>query len=495
MRLRPENLIDFYKSGHIYQYPEGTELVYSNFTPRSYKHATNVLSDYDGKVVFFGLQGVVQWLLRDLWNEEFFCQPKGVVVERYRRRMDSALGPGAVKPDHIAALHDLGYLPIKIKALKEGSRVNTRIPLWTIRNTLPEFYWLTNYLETMLSAETWKVMTSATTAYEYRRLLEKYARITGSDLGFVDWQAHGFEMRGMSGVHDAAQSGVGHLLSFTGTDTIPAIDYAEEYYGANAETELVGGSVPATEHSVMCMGGMDDEVATFRRLVTEVYPVGIVSIVSDTWDFFNVVTNTAATLKDEIMAREGKVVFRPDSGNPVDIICGTYPELISNGTPEQKGAIECLWDTFGGTITKEGYRLLDSHVGVIYGDSITLKIAEDICERLRLKGFASGNVVFGVGSFTYQFVSRDTFGTAIKATFGVVNGEERELYKDPKTDDGVKKSARGLLRVEKENGDYVLYDQQTLEEEAEGLMETVFEDSTLIRHQTLSEIREILRND
>lgn len=251
MKMNPIHATDAYKTGHYRQFPPGTDLVYSNFTCRSDRLA-NVLPDFDHKVVMFGLQGVCKWLLRDLWQTEFFSQPLAQILRKYQRRMDGALGAGAVSTGHIKKLHQLGYLPILIKALPEGSRVPMRVPLFTIVNTLPEFYWVVNYLETQLSAELWKSVTSATTAYEYRRLLTSYAEKTGSPADFVAWQGHDFSMRGMSGIYDAAQSGAGHLLSFTGTDTIPAIDYLEEYY--HGELTFVGGSVPATEHAVACMG-------------------------------------------------------------------------------------------------------------------------------------------------------------------------------------------------------------------------------------------------
>jgi nicotinamide phosphoribosyltransferase len=490
MKIFPLHAADFYKTGHLRQYPEGTQFVYSNFTPRSGHHA-NLLPDFDRKAVFFGLQGVIQWLLIDTWNREFFERPKDEVMGKFARRMNRALGEGAVSPEHFASLHDLGYLPLVIKALPEGSRVNLRVPLYTVKNTHPDFYWLTNYLETALSAETWKSINNATIAYEYRRLLDRFARETGVAREFVAWQGHDFSMRGMSGIHDAAQSGAAHLLSFCGTDTISAIDYLEDYYGA--EDDFVGGSVPATEHSVMCMGGRDDEIGTFRRLIEELYPSGIVSIVSDTWDFWRVITEYARDLKSVIEARgkdangNAKVVFRPDSGDPVKIICGD-PDAPT-GSPAHKGAVQCLWEVFGGTVTATGHRALSSSVGLIYGDSITLQRAENILHLLKEKGFASGNIVFGIGSYTYQMSTRDNLGQAIKATWGVVNGEARELFKDPVTDSGVKRSAKGLLRVEREGDDFVLYDQQDLEGESRGALQPVFENGRMVRQETLQQIR------
>jgi nicotinamide phosphoribosyltransferase len=487
MNLQPLHLIDFYKADHCRQYPDGTTLVYSNLTPRKSR-----IAEVD-EVVFFGLQYFIKEYLIRQWDELFFKKPKAEVVARYRRRMDTSLGAGAVTMEHIEALHDLGYLPLEIKALLEGSLVPLRVPMLTIRNTKPEFFWLTNYLETLMSCILWKPCNSATIARQYRRVFDKYADETVGNRDFVNWQGHDFSMRGMSGIEDAVMSGAGHLLSFTGTDTVPAIDFLEEYYGANCEAELIGGSVPATEHSVMCMGMEDGELATFRRLITETYPAGVVSIVSDTWDFWQVITTYLPQLKNEIMARNGKVVIRPDSGDPVLIICGDPDAPV--GSPAYKGAIECLWEIFGGSVTEKGYRLLDPHIGLIYGDSITPERQLAILERLKNKGFASFNVVLGIGSFTYEYVTRDTFGFAMKATYGEVNGEGRPIFKDPKTDDGTKKSAKGLLKImQGSNGKLAMHDETDWQGEGEGLLELAFRDGKLMRDETLAEIRGRLTN-
>lgn len=489
MKINPLTAIDFYKADHRSQYPKGTTEVYSNFTPRSTRLA-KVLPDYDNKIVVFGLQYFIKHFLQESWNEYFFKLPKEDVVNTYKRRIENALGVGAITFEHIEALHDLGYLPIRIKALPEGVRVPVSVPVLTIVNTHPDFFWLTNYIESVISCYLWKPITSATIAFEYKRLLTNSALKTGSPLDFVPFQAHDFSFRGLSGLQDAAVSGAAHLISFWGTDTVPAIDMLEDYYGANSNEEPIGFSVPATEHSVMAMGTKDGELSTFKRLITDVYPKGIVSIVSDTWDFWQVVTDFVSTLKKQILARDGKLVIRPDSGDPIKIICGD-PEAPKN-TPEYKGAIECLWEVFGGRETEKGYKLLDEHIGLIYGDAISLERAESILKKLAEKGFASGNVVFGVGSYTYQYVTRDNFGFAMKATSGVVKGKRRDIFKAPKTDIGTKKSAKGLLRVEKKDGEYVLYEQQTSSQEKKGELDLVFENGILVKEQTLSEIRKRL---
>jgi nicotinamide phosphoribosyltransferase len=230
-----------------------------------------------------------------------------------------------------------------------------------------------------------------------------------------------------------------------------------------------------------------------KRMISEVHPSGIVSIVSDGYDFWNVITRVIPALKDEIMARKGgpivdKVVIRPDSGDPVLIVCGD--PNAEKDSPQYKGAVQCLWETFGGTMTPKGYKMLDSHIGLIYGDAITLKRADEIMSRLKGKGFASTNVVFGIGSYTYQYNTRDTFGMALKSTLCVINGIEKQIFKDPKTDTGIKKSQKGRVIVLK-NGDSLVYS------DGFGLydivksdqLREVFRDGKLLIDENFSDIR------
>ncbi len=478
--MNPLLLTDGYKLDHRRQYPEGTTLVYSNWTPRKSR-----MPEIE-EVVFFGLQYFIKKYILEDFEQYFFRRPKEEVVAAYKRRIDNYLGPNEIGTDHIAALHDLGYIPMVFKALPEGVSIPMRIPMFTMYNTLPEFFWLTNYFETLLSNVIWLPCTSATIAKSYRKLLDGYAAITSSAPGFVDWQGHDFSMRGMGGVEAALISGMGHLLSFAGTDTVPAIEYLERYYGAEVTKELVGGSVPATEHSVMSMGTIEDELGTFKRLITEVYPAGIVSVVSDTWDLWKVLTVYLPALKEEVLARNGKLVIRPDSGDPVWILCGNPGGKTE---AERKGVVQLLWEVFGGTTNDKGYKELDPHIGAIYGDSITLERAKAICEGLKQNGFASTNVVLGIGSFTYQYNTRDTFGFAMKATYGEVAGRGRSIFKDPVTDDGTKKSAKGLMKVIVEDGTYQLKDQVSWEEENTGALREIFRDGKLLVEETLAEIR------
>lgn len=535
MRMNPMLQTDYYKVVHPMMYAPGTEVVYSNLTARSSRR-----KDID-HVVFFGLQYFIKEYLIKRFNEDFFDRPLEEVVEEYKRAMRHTVGDLKTY-DHIIALHKLGYLPVEIRAIDEGTKVPIKVPMLVIKNTLPEFFWVTNFLESLMSSIIWQPITSATIANRYREIFTEALDSTIGDTSFVDFMGHDFSFRGMGGLESAILSGMGHLTSFKGTDTIPAIVALEEYYGANIENELVGCSVPATEHSIMSAGtAVHGELETFRWLIEDVYPDGIISIVSDTFDLWEVLTNYMPSLKDVINNRNGKVVIRPDSGDPVDIICGTeIPEFnteidcmihmmscvmnsgnentirkivkvsgkinevmypCSDGevfqmkevdiSPNEKGVIELLWDTFGGTIVN-GYKVLSDKVGAIYGDSITIERAEEITRRLKAKGFAP-IIVYGIGSYTYQYQTRDTFGMAVKATAIEYNGELIEIFKDPITDDGVKKSLRGLFKVHKdESGKLCVIDRLTATEAAECLLTTVFRDGKLVRETTLSEIRERL---
>jgi len=494
--MNPLLLTDGYKTSHNKQYPKGTTLVYSNFTPRSNKYAPKGCNE----VVVFGTQ-MVMTQLHEAFEKEFFNKPKDVVCGEMKQELSAYLGSD-YDVSHFEALHDLGYLPIHVKSLPEGAKVPIKVPVLTIYNTHPDFFWVTNYLETILSNLLWKPMTSATIAHQYRKVLTSWMEKTDKERAwFIDWQGHDFSMRGMDSVEAVVSSGLGHLTSFLGTDSLPAIHGARKYYGAK---DFVAGSVPATEHSVMCAGGKEDEIETFRRLL-ETYPTGILSVVSDTWDLWKVCTEHVVTLKEEILARDGKLVIRPDSGNPVDILCGEqviyrdYRDVVENSDldlthPKYKGVIELLWDVFGGTINEQGYKVLDSHIGAIYGDSITIERADAICKRLEAKGFASTNVVLGIGSFTYQYNTRDTFGFAMKATYVEVNGEGREIFKDPITDDGTKKSATGLLSViYDDNNEYKLIDKVDWATTNDGALQTIYKDGFQYNVTTLEEIRKNLK--
>lgn len=510
MNINPLLLTDGYKAGHYQQYPEGTELVVSNLTARKAQYSQTG----ETHCVFFGLQYYIK-RLQESFKRDFFERPKDEVVEEYRRQLTHYVGNDYV--GHIEALHDLQYLPININAVSEGTLVPIGTPMMAIWNTLPEFYWLTNSLETHLSATLWGMINSATIARRYRINFEKYYELTCDAQDMIPFAGHDFSYRGMFGSEAAILSGMGHLTSFAGTDTIPAVVALEKYYNADVSKELVGCSVNATEHSVQCMNAITDGDPDDRKYLErllEIYPTGIVSMVSDGFDFWKMITEILPEYKDQIMSRDGKLVIRPDSGDPADIICGIsdrceleddeyfecYYDQSNHNTRtikihrlehEVKGLIECLWDTFGGTINSKGYKVLDPHIGAIYGDSITKERQLDILERLNHKGFSAENIVLGIGSYTYQYNTRDCLGMAVKATFGRVNGEDRPIYKDPKTGDGTKKSAKGLVWINPE--DLTYEDEVSWGKFQTGALKPVFVSGKLAKETSLEEIRNQLR--
>ena len=481
--------IDGYKVSHKEQYPIGTTQVYSNFTARNSKHFKQ--ANFDGNVAVFGTQYLVDYL-HTLWRDTFFKKPLAVALDVISYRLKAY--SGHTDFSHFEQLHNLGYLPITIKALPEGTLVPLQTPILTITNTHPDFFWLPNYLETFISCELWHIIASATVSREYSKVLKHWSNLTCDNGDHLPFQAHDFSMRGHTSVHSAAKSGAAHLLFSMGTDTVPAIDFLEYYYH-----DFTGYSIPASEHSTMTaqiqsripeLDIRSAETATFKDLITRVYPSGIVALVSDSYNFWDTLTITLPELKDTIMARDGKLVIRPDSGNPIDVICGTYSQPSSRelSTPQEQGAIEVLWDIFGGTINNKGYKVLDPHIGLIYGDSITIDRADEICKRLEAKGFASSNIVFGLGSYTYQGTTRDTFGMAIKATAITNNGKLVELYKDP-AGDSSKKSAKGLMRVDLINDKYITHDQVSWEAESGGCLKPIYSDGTILSREKFSTIK------
>lgn len=563
MKVFAPHMVDVYKLGHASMYTEGTDFLYSNLTPRSNKYFKAMAAEgYDGKMVVFGTQGSIMELVED-WNDSFFSQPKEKVIRRYRRRINGVLGEGVVSTARMEALHDLGYLPLEIRTIDEGARIGMKVPMLTIKNTLPAFFWLVNYLETALSAQIWQLATNASIAYEYKRILVAAALRTGAAVEAVAFQGHDFSMRGMPGYVTASRSGSGHTASFTGTDTLGAIDYIEDYYGfgLDLDTYFIAGSIPATEHAVSSSNILTRvarmeanalvgdtrllaEAEFMLDYITRQNPTGFCSYVADTYDYWSVLTKVLPMLKEQIMKRDGRLVIRPDSGDPETIICGMKPVAGKDGKAidfetedaaynyvEQNdtfrdykrfdcikiagvfcefsasddgcgidpdvtfpyevvaGSIRTLYKIFGGTTNAAGFKELDSHIGLIYGDSITLARAKAITDRLEAMGFASTNVVFGIGSYTYQCNTRDTFGTAMKATGTGVEGDFFEIYKDPATGDKLKQSARGFLRVDLVDGEYVLTDKVTAEQEAGGELKRRFRDGVFFNLTNIQEIR------
>lgn len=439
--------IDFYKADHRRQYPESVRFIYSNFIPRTTRVKNiNHIVVFGNTVLSIELQKLTDWIL----------SAGEIELEKYAAFMRQHLNVKSFDVSHLEDL--LSYvqeheaMPVHIRMLPEGSVVPIQTPVLTIQNVDGRFPWLVNYLETFISAVLWHPMTVATIANRYRCVFDGYAAVSGVSYDMPDfpaWQGHDFSLRGMPGIKAGRISGMAHLASFSGTDTCPSVGLIEKIYPKTGT--LTAGSVPATEHSVMCCDGAEGEQYIYERLLTEVYPTGIVSIVADSYDFWSIITELLPKLKDKIMLRDGKLVIRPDSGDPVLILTGD-PQAETEH--ERKGLIQCLVEIFGYTENRAGFKVLHPKIGAIYGDSITLDRQEQILQRLIEKRYAVSCVVLGIGSFSYQYVTRDTFGFAMKATAVaeyVGEGPDRKLvwrsiYKQPKTDSG-KNSRRGRLAV------------------------------------------------
>lgn len=525
---------DAYKTGHMKMLAPGTTKLYGTWIPRSLKHAPKGID----KIVSFGQQLVWKWI-HDEFEENFFYTEKrknlenpnsstfqkvlnmGELLELKNKALsfskDMMLYLGMdFNGEHFEKLWNLGYLPIKVKALPEGIETNPNIPHMTFVNTVDGFAWLTLYLETIVSSLAWKPSTSATIARLYRKQAEEWVKKTDPDnLLLVDYMCHDFSARGLN-PHDMISSGLGHATSFRGSDTLSVIPAARYFYN-EPENEVCINSVNASEHSVSTTKiftvGEQQMISDWLKI----FPKGILSIVADTFDLWKLITEYLPNIKEEILTRDGKLVIRPDSGDPVDILCGfnyiKKPEgngvsdkewEVQSTKPQNKGVIELLWDIFGGTINEQGYKVLDPHIGAIYGDSITPERQLEIYKRLESKGFASTNIVLGIGSFTYQYNTRDTLGFAAKGAWFEVKDtgkcncghtiecdcvKEYNIYKDPVTDDGVKRSLKGLLQVKLVDNEYIVNQECSWEQEEDSELKTIYENGIFKNQVTFQDVR------
>lgn len=482
--INPMLLIDFYKSVHAEMLPDGITKSVSYFTPRKSR-----VNRWD-KVVMFGLQGFIKTYLIDYFNNEFFNKPFEDVIGEYKRIMDATLGVGAYKIQKIENLHKLGYLPIEIVALPEGTRVPIHVPMFGITNTHPDFAWLPQSLESLISAESWHPMLAATVGASYRDIVNKYYSLTCDDNVPRARALGAFDFRGEECVNSAIKAGAGWCLSFLNTATVPTIPYLESNYNCDCTKEPVAFGSPSTEHAVMCSNyAVDgDEITLLRKLLTEIYPNTSFSAVIDSYDYWNVIENVLPQLKDEIMNHNGCMLMRGDSGNCIEVVTKTVFKL---------------WDTFGGAINSKGYKVLDPHVKAIYGDSITLQRCEEIYRILEENKFACSNVALGVGSFSFQCVeedgvlkpfTRDTFNSCIKATYCEINDKPYPIFKNPK-EGGFKKSQKGCCIVTNDNGCISYKDEFTWDEainNKDNMLQTVFKNGNMIKEYSLNEVRELL---
>ncbi len=484
MKTLPLLLCDFYKTVHSEQYPKGITKLVSYLTPRM----TRLIGE--DKLIMFGLQAFIKQYLIECFNDNFFLKTKEEVLSEYNRILSYSLGPGCYNDKKVGELYDLGYLPLEIKAIAEGTRVPVKVPMLEISNTHPDFAWLVNTIETLMSCSLWHPMISANVGYKYRSIVNQYYE-KSVDTEVPRARALGdFSMRGQESLESAIKSSAAFCLSFLNTATVPAIPFLEEYYNCDSSKEPVAFGAISTEHSVMCSNtAVDgDEVTMLRRLLTEIYPNHSFSMVSDSYDYWNLVDYLLLECKTEILNHNGTLLVRGDSGDPVQVVTET---------------VFHLWDIFGGTVNSKGYKVLDSHVKALYGDSITPQRAEAIYKILIEKGFACNNVSLGVGSFSMQCLeedgkfqpfTRDTFGIAVKATYGEIGEKPLMIFKNPKTDTGnFKKSQRGMCRVyQKENGDITYedgYDRNNFPQDKENLLVCVFKDGKTMKEYNLQEIR------
>lgn len=489
-KINPLLESDFYKQVHWNQYPKGVTKVVSYFTPRM----SRLKQFGENHLIMFGLQSFIKEFLIEDFNENFFSRSKEEVMAEYKHLMDNTLGAGLYGEERIAALHDLGYLPLEIKALPEGTRVPIGVPMFEISNTHPAFAWLTNAIESVISCEMWHAMISANVGYMYRRIVDKYYDLSCDD-NIPHRKALGdFSMRGQESKRSAYKSSAAWLLSFVNTATVPAIDFLERYYNCDCSKEEVGFGAVSTEHSVMCSNfAVDgDEITMIKRLLTEIYPNTSFSMVSDSYDYWNLVDNLLPQCRDEIMNHNGCLLVRGDSGDPVEVVTQT---------------VFHLWEQFGGTINSKGYKVLDPHIKAIYGDSITPTRAEQIYNILVENGFAASNVALGVGSFSMQCLesfeenahipafspyTRDTFGIAIKATYAEdENGTPIPIFKNPK-ESSFKKSHKGCVIVLRGDDDELYaFDEKTFEDtySAGNELVTVYRDGDIVKSYSLADVR------
>lgn len=486
-KTNPMLLIDFYKAVHAEMLPKNITKSVSYFTPRMSR-----VKRWD-KVVMFGLQGFIKTYLIDYFNEEFFDKPFEEIIYEYKRIMDASLGKDAYKIDKIESLHKLGYLPIEIVALPEGTIVPMHVPMFGITNTHKDFAWLPQSLESLISAEMWHPMLAATVGMTYRGIVNHYYDLTCEDNIPRSKALGAFDFRGEECLESAVKAGAGWCLSFLNTATVPTISYLEKNYFCDCTKESVAYGSPSTEHSVMCSNyAVDgDEITLLRRLLTEIYPNTSFSAVLDSYDYWNIIDNILPQLKTEIMNHNGCMLMRGDSGDCVEVVTKTVFKL---------------WEEFGGTVNSKGYKMLDPHVKAIYGDSITVQRCEEIYRILMKNGFACSNVALGVGSFSFQCIeedgvlkpfTRDTFSSCIKATYCEINGKPFPIFKNPK-DGGFKKSQKGCCRVYTRCDGSIYYEDELTWEQAiksgkhGNMLIPVFKDGELLKEQSLKEIRDRL---
>lgn len=446
-------LTDSYKFTHWKQYPEKTESVYSYFESRGGK--------FD-RTVFFGMQ----YMLEEYFAGQVVTREK---IEDAAQKVKRHLGDenlfNRAGWEHILDNHG-GRLPLVIRSVKEGTVVPTKNVLVTVENTDPLAFWLTNYVETLL-VQLWYPITVATQSREMKRLLLRYAGLTGELNNLVDFSLHDFGFRGVSSVESAGLGGAAHLINFKGTDTFAGIDLIDEYYQADL---MPGFSIPAYEHSTVISWGRSGESACLANGLHQ-FPNGLMAIVIDSYDMFNFCSRILAEHKDTIKNRKGCLVVRPDSGDPKVVIVRILDMLAAQ---------------FGYGFTSTGHKILPDYIRTIIGDGITFDSLEGILKAIMEAGYSTLNVAFGSGGGLLQHLNRDTCSFAFKCSNIVVDGNSSPVYKDPITGQS-KKSKRGrLCLLSKGNGVYKT--KENCDDDNDGVLEKVFENGEIKSHTNFEDI-------
>ena len=466
-------MTDVYKLGHMRMYKPGTTKVYSYLCARSTKK--------EDKALFFGLQPYLKLLSKGVSQKdanEFF--------EYYEMILGSK--PPKDITDKINSLVALGHIPLQIKAVPEGTYLDNKNVLATVTNTHPEFYWVVGFFESLL-LKVWNTTSVATLSHKFKRKVLEKTKLTSDSDFLVPFLVHDFGYRGVSSEQTAELSGAAHLVNFAGTDTVPAVKFLKTHYNASG---LIGASVPASEHSIHCsFGSTEQDELDYVNNMMDLNPTGLVSVVSDAYDYFRMLTKTLPKVKDKILARDGKYVVRPDSGDPMLILCGD--PSAPTGSPESKGTFRLLDELFGSTVNSKGYKELNPKIGVIYGDGMYFDRYSAILDKMQEMGYANTNLVIGIGGLLLQQHNRDDLGFAFKATYAEINGQPTELFKDPATDPG-KRSHKGLMTLNKVTvgleEKYITTDCVTPEIEKTGELVEVFNNGKLTKEYTLQEIRD-----
>lgn len=464
-------MTDVYKLGHLRMYKPGTTKVYSYLCARS--------THKEQKALFFGLQPYLKLLEQGVTKED---------AQEFFTYFTEILGTPVPKDieDKINKLVEIGYIPLEIKAVPEGTFLDNKNVLATVTNTHPEFYWVVGFFESLL-LKVWNTTSVATLSHKFKQLVkERTAKTSDSDF-LIPFLVHDFGYRGVSSEETAELSGAAHLVNFCGTDTIPAVKFMKQNYAGEG---LIGASVPASEHSIHCsFGPTEQDELDYINNMMDLNPTGIVSVVSDAYDYFRMLTITLPKVKEKVLARDGKYVVRPDSGDPMKILCGDPEATV--GSPEHKGTFVLMDELFGSSINSKGFKELNPKVGVIYGDGMYFARYKAILDKMEEMGYANTNLVIGIGGLLLQQHNRDDLGFAFKATYAEINGVATELYKDPATDPG-KRSHKGLMLLIKndDTGTYETIDKCTEAEEKCGELKQVFLNGKITNLQTLAEIRE-----